>query len=506
MSVSIYNFKYHIKIVDNNTKVVSYLLKNNLVIQKDNAESFFLKNDSYVKYFKYSDVTFPSTDSIDDLIQNILNMLIDGGSNEIISVDEMEKSDIVLDVSVYSDKNVQLICEKVVGAATSTHTSNHVNMNINTVSAGSVNSITRQSKEYVNVPSGKINISLISGTLASTTDDTLINDTNLIGDTINDKLMSQLGLFDDDNGIYFQYEAINSDGTTLQEVYSICKKIDGVVDKVIQTNWNVDKCDGNGPSGITINKSELNTFIFRLGTLPKSFLQVGIMNKGTAVLIHEFSVESFFAKLPIRWHISHSSANEIVSKLYMIQNNSVVLSNEKNFVQKTSKSIICPDNYYKKISSDIQEDVVFDIKLNTSFKRSKIQIDKINIINKETTGIVLWKLIKNAGILEYNGGVVPAYSQQSIADVLSLSSSQSYNELNELVLTNYTKIDPSNNGILISSGYIVGNNLTEINLTTNKNNVLYADIDGVSENMSLVIYYVNAPAEIQATVVWQEFE
>jgi len=150
--------------------------------------------------------------------------------------------------------------------------------------------------------------------------------------------------------------------------------------------------------------------------------------------------------------------------------------------------------------------VVFDIKLNPSFIRSKIKIEKINIINKETNGIVLWKLFKNATLSDniLNSSSSNTYETRSIVDLLSLDTTQSHDG-NNFVLTNYKQID-SNTGTLISSGYIVNNLLTEINMSTNDNAVLYADIDGVSDNLTLVIEYVNAPAEIQATVVWCEYE
>ena len=501
--ISIYNDLHHIRIVNNNTKVVSYFLKNNLVIQKDNDSSFFLKNDSYIKYIKFSDVASPVASNTDHLIKLIIDFMVvsESANNTIISVNEMEKADIVLDVSVHSGKNNHLICEKTNGNASSVYSNNSVIMNLGDIAAEGTNSITRQSKEYANIPSGRVNISLVSGILASNI--SAIN----VGTEDNDSIVSQIGVFDDNNGIFFQYEATIV-SSNLVETYSICKKVNDVTEKVLQANWNVDVCDGNGPSGISLDKADMNTFIFRLGTLPKTFLQVGIMHEGAAILIHEFNSSDFFTKLPLRWHIAHSNNAGITSAVQMVQNNSVVLSNEKYYMQKVSHSAICPNNNYKKIDSTITEDVVFDIKLNSSFIRSKIKIEKINIINKETVGIVLWKLLKNATIINNPSNASPAsstYTTNSIVDIQSLSATQTHDGT-DFVFADYKKIDPSNQGTLISSGYIVNNILTEIDLSENDNNVLYADIDSVSDNLTLVVEYVNAPAEIQATIVWCEYE
>jgi hypothetical protein len=482
------------------------MLKNSLIIQKDNASTFFLKNDSYVKYIKYSDVLSPATSTLDELLQVVIDyMMVGEVSNQIISVNEMEKADIVLDVNVYSGKNDNLIAEIISDAASSDHETNYVAMKMNTVTnANGPNQITRQSKEYVNVPSGRINISLITGVLARKSDGSAI-DVSTVGITAGDKVTSQIGLFDDQNGIYFQYEA-TSDGTVIAETYSICKTVNSSINIIKQSDWNVDKCDGYGPSGVVLNKSDMNTFIFRMGTLPKTYMQVGIMHEGTAILIHDFKNEQFFNKLPMRWSLKQECGADTVSKIEMIQNNSVVLSNEKHHIQKIHKSAVCPsDSNYKKINADAVEDVIFDIRLNSDYKRSKIKIEKINIINKESTGIVLWKLVKNATVvMQHAGGTFPLSDQYSIADVLSPSSTLSYNG-DTPVLTDYLKIEPSYPGTVISSGYIVNNALTEIDLSSDTN-VIYSDIAGVSDNLTLVAHYVNAPAELQATVTWIQYE
>lgn len=514
--ISIISDKHHVRIENSNTNVISYMLKNSLIIQKDNADTFFLKNDSYVKYMKYGDVKLPVTDSLDDLLLVIIDMMLTEVSNEIISVNEMEKADIILDVNVYSGKNEELVSEKIINTnntSVSSHVvKNGIVMQINTVDAGDINTIIRQSKEYINVPSGKLNISLISGVLArKNTGPSAMTvadiNTNIVD---GDYIISKIGLFDDVNGIYIQYKAIIVLGF-LVEQYSICKSVTDnsttTLTEVLQTDWNVDECDGNGPSGVVLSRSEMNTFIFRVGTLPKTFLQVGIMHEGSAILIHEFKNEQFYTKLPMRWSISQKCTDNTTSIIEMVQNNSVVLSNENYYLQKKYKSAICPaDENYKKINYEAPEDIVFDIKLNDGYNRSKLKIEKINIINKESAGIILWKLIKNATLIQHDGTLVPAHTLQtgSFADLLSLSSTQTHNGTNP-VLTDYLKIDPTNKGLIISSGYIVDNRMTEINMSSDTN-VLYSDIDGVSDHISLVVQYINSPADIQATVTWIEYE
>jgi hypothetical protein len=538
--VRIFSDKQHIRIEDKSTRVTSYMLKSNLVIQKDNDSTFFLKNDSYVKYIKFGDVALPhmsDDDGIDKLISIIIDMMNTEVYYEIITVNEMEQADIVLDLSVNTDKNEYHITEQYTGGQggqlpTITHDpiNHYVDMEIISTDGSLDTTIVRQSKAYMNIPSGKLNIALVSGVLLKN-DDGLDPITGIYGiqaDDLgnSDHFISKIGIFDSDDGLFVQYKAEKKD--PFKPVLSIVKMFGGVkIFEIFQEDWNVDTCDSQGPSGITLNAGEMNTFIFRQGTLPKTFMQVGVMNKGAAVLIHEFTDSLYFVKLPLRWEVSQKNTTPQPSGLSMVQNNAVVLSNEKHYSQTTHHNYICKDNHFRKINDTFRTDVIFDIRLNEAHNRSKLKLEKIHIINKETSGIVLWKLFRNGTL--YNALIDPDDSNLidqgpeynpsnpeldnhdnwtatiSHAHIISLESSQTYNTgSGDIDYIDYLTIDEST-ASLISSGYIYGNNVTEINLESDTN-VIYSDIEGVSDHLTLVAYYVNAPAELQATITWKEYE
>ena len=536
--VRIFSDKQHIRIEDKSTRVTSYMLKSNLVIQKDNDSTFFLKNDSYVKYIKFGDVALPHMsdgDGIDKLISIIIDMMNTEVYYEIITVNEMEQADIVLDLSVNTDKNEYHITEKKTGGQydmvdeppiISYNSDNHyVDMKINSTDGIVDTTIIRQSKAYMNIPSGKLNIALVSGVLLKN-DDGLDTITGIYGIQAidlgsSDHFISKIGIFDSDDGLFVQYKAEKID--PFKPVLSIVKMFGGVqIFEIFQEDWNVDTCDSQGPSGITLNAGEMNTFIFRQGTLPKTFMQVGVMNKGAAVLIHEFTDSLYFVKLPLRWEVSQRNTSAEESSLSMVQNNAVVLSNEKHYSQTTHHNYICKDNHFRKINDTFRTDVIFDIRLNETYNRSKLKLEKIHIINKETSGIVLWKLFRNGTLYrqddpnlidqgpEYNPSKGSGYGNWtatiSHAHIISLESRQTYNNTDpdSIDYIDYLTIDEST-ASLISSGYIYGNNVTEINLESDTN-VIYSDIEGVSDHLTLVAYYVNAPAELQATITWKEYE
>lgn len=70
MPVTIHNESAYVKVVHDDGVVVFYV-KAHLVIQKFNDNTFMLKNDSIVNYYKYADVSTPTSTSLDDLLQQI---------------------------------------------------------------------------------------------------------------------------------------------------------------------------------------------------------------------------------------------------------------------------------------------------------------------------------------------------------------------------------------------------------------------------------------------------
>ena len=551
--ISIHNDKKFIRIRNHNTNVVSYMNKSNLVVQQDNANSFFMKNDDYVKYFRFIDIKQPVTRTLGELIQAIVTMIQTEDISQLMIINEMKRSDVVLDLNFYSDKN-NLLDEIIMSNDSVTNNpniefvsaSNFVTMNMNNLDVNTSNIIIRQSKEYVNVPPGKINISLLSGVLYN---NMLTSDIT----TTSNHALSKIGLFDDNtnfssslvpnynsgNGIFFQYDsASNVNAYSNLSLVLRLKNNDIVVN---QGNWNIDQANGLGPSGVTFDVTNLNTFVFRFGTLPKSTIEAGFMHNGYVILVHEFINQgghNFFTKLPLRWELSQFADESITSGVQMIQTNTVVYSNEKHYIQPIQHSAICPNTNIpnaKEINSVARKDVVFHIRLNKNYIRSKIKLTKMTLLNKHTDAtIIMWKLLKNATLtnLEYissttlnEDGSIDSqttssstiddtfedlydedlYNNVSRADILSLNTTQEYNlDSDTNTINNYLDVE-DNTGTLISSGFIKGMTYIDIDMK-NDFNILLSDIQGVSDTYTLLVEYINSPADIQAVLSWDEYE
>ncbi len=122
----------------------------------------------------------------------------------------------------------------------------------------------------------------------------------------------QVGYFDDNNGFFLEVK----DADTIQFVRRT-KTSGSVVDNVVtQSDWNHDKLDGTGHSGVTIDFTKGQ--ILRIDLQWLSFGRIRMMFDihGTLILAHEFLTANVLtvpvtttANLPVRWLIENTSAS-----------------------------------------------------------------------------------------------------------------------------------------------------------------------------------------------------
>ena len=131
-------------------------------------------------------------------------------------------------------------------------------------------------------------------------------------------LRQRVGYFGVDNGMYFEI-----DGDT---AYFVEKSLStGSETKVAQADWNIDKLDGTGISGIILNISKAQILWMDIEWLGLGTVRMGFIIDGKFIHCHSFHhaniIESTYittASLPVRYEITNTGITTSVSNLKQI--------------------------------------------------------------------------------------------------------------------------------------------------------------------------------------------
>jgi hypothetical protein len=123
-------------------------------------------------------------------------------------------------------------------------------------------------------------------------------------------ITSRFGLFDDENGFFFQ---TTGGGTPTYSLGVRSYTTGSAVDTtVVQSLWNLDKLDGTGNSGLVIDFTTSQIFIIDFAWLGVGRIRMGFDIRGTIVYCHEFvflnslsSVYMSTPNLPARYEIEN---------------------------------------------------------------------------------------------------------------------------------------------------------------------------------------------------------
>jgi hypothetical protein len=159
----------------------------------------------------------------------------------------------------------------------------------------------RQSRKYHPYIPGTTNLTFVTFTMG----------------TAKANLQQMAGLFDDLNGIFFRMNEATAE--------MVIRK--GGVDSEIvpQSQWNVDRLDGMGASGIDIDFTKSQIFVVDYQWLGVGRVRVGFSLNGRVYYTHYFTHLNeltgpymFQPSLPVRWEIKNTGTTESVSSLMCI--------------------------------------------------------------------------------------------------------------------------------------------------------------------------------------------
>jgi hypothetical protein len=316
--------------------------------------------------------------------------------------------------------------------------------------------------------------------------------------------IARLGYYDDVNdkdiaadiggsGVFFQ---INDAGVVSvgRRSFDSGSQVDTLV---AQSLWNIDKLDGLGTSGHTLNIIKTQIFYFDI-EMNAGRIRYGFIIKGVVVFVHQILVANtlseatlFNYSLPIRAELINSSPGgsgiiqgasqmEIFSTSVDLcgNSNSIVPSYPFNY---TRHSLIdCPT--IVKQSGDHRP--VISIRLKPIYSRATIWPKRIDI-DGETGSIVLWRLILNPT------GMTPTWTDVSTKSFAQYS-------------TNDNNVTIGADSIVIASGYmstLMSSDIHDLFSTYG----LHASISGINTDvLTLSVEYVKGSSHVRGVLTWQE--
>lgn len=179
--------------------------------------------------------------------------------------------------------------EALTGSGTATFLTNEsaVEMKVTTASGDKV---VRQSKRVMPYQPGKSLLVLCTFVMAAGEED----------------LQQRVGYFNADNGVFFQQK----DDTLSFVIRTYTGGSASDARTVTQSNWNTDKLDGTGPSGITLDETKTQILFMDFEWLGVGSVRVGFIIDGQFIVAHVFhnanalsEVYMQTAILPVRYEI-----------------------------------------------------------------------------------------------------------------------------------------------------------------------------------------------------------
>ena len=540
--ISFANNQRFLRVTNSRTNTITYVSKLNLVIEKDNHESFYLKNDDFIKYYKYKDILYPSSRDMANLVTKLVDICQGDAATENMLLDEIKRSPVVTELKVFDKYPYErTFCTKTEALVIDSSTVAHIEK-INKEFDGSTDlstfrldiygrtreydgvsqpdytmgslvgfnigydsnqeqmyefklaatdgirfataayptlrrRIIQQSKEYVDIPMGKTRIAVMSAAMLKgpANEVSTMGDYQYEADSKKLRFTSRVGMFNDiddisaissankqdykySNGIYFEYsrELKEDDGDFLIDdtkydallvspdvinKLTLVLMVNGRSIRIPQSNFNIDRVNGTGPSGVVFDPSRITTFMFKFGNMNDTVITAGIFNEGSMILVHTFVDQdlkdfNYSAKLPIRWDfevassIQSATSNQSVriDDYVMLRGSGAVYSNEtldvfnenktfllpvkKNFVDSSttaSDSHAVPNlnnleyhsmnpaiRVFKTLTPLFNKDIMFGIRLREQYRRNKVQLRNIVFQSDDSSPkTVLWKVIRN---------------------------------------------------------------------------------------------------------------
>lgn len=311
--------------------------------------------------------------------------------------------------------------------------------------------------------------------------------------------VKRTGYFDDLNGIFLQQDG---DGTLSFIIRTNTSGTASDARKVTQANWNIDKCDGNGPSGFSLDITKTQIVFMDFQWLGVGRVRCGFVHNGRIVVAHEFYNDNNLAtvymanpNLPVRCEIANTATS---AGGYFDQICSSVVS-EGGYSESGLDWGLDGGNVAESISTTADTPIIA-IRLKNSFNsypnRVIVRMQEIGVYAE--TSPVIWKLIKLPGLssITLSGPTWTSVGDNSAVEYSLLGTAISGGEVLVSGFAGASSPGASTKGMGSGSNF---------DPTSAKKNFIAQNMDSTdSEIYVLTAKAIGATAQAWANIQWRE--
>lgn len=301
------------------------------------------------------------------------------------------------------------------------------------------------------------------------------------GATLKANLRQRVGYFTTNNGVYFEM-----DGTTLNMV--IRSSASGVLteNSVSQSNWNGDRLDGTGPSGITLNPATTQIWWTDIEWLGVGNVRVGFIINGNFVLCHTFQhanqpgntrVYMTTATLNPRYEITNIGVTGSTSTLKQIC--STVIS-EGGYTPSSDIHYVPNGVTVTRVSAANTITALCSIRLNPAYPDAVVIPAQIDILLTDVR-YGIFQLVENA--------TIPGATWSNVSGSVMQTSIHS---------------DVITDGKVVYSGLTSSRDTLVVDDDLAKRLQLWRHANGTPSTLTLAVAYTNTNADLLYKFGWQE--
>lgn len=294
-------------------------------------------------------------------------------------------------------------------------------------------------------------------------------------------LRQRVGYFGTDNGIYFEQT-----NNTKNMVIRSSSSGSLVEDRIAQSNWNIDKLDGTGPSGLTLDTSATQIFWCDIEWLGVGTVRTGFVINGQFIICHAFNhandpiyTTTYMgsATLPCRYEITNTGATSGASTLQQI---CTTVISEGGYTASTQVFTAGTGINVKRLTTLGTYYPIASIRLNSTHLNSIVRLNQTDILSP-TVNYYRWVILKNATL---TGATWNSTFSTTRVDV-------------------DTEATAVSGGTEMEAGYVAGREIVSLSLDDIYGQ-LSRTLGGVSDTFTLAMTATSNNADVLAQIGWQE--